>query len=85
MVDEEMRKLYECDMEDFGRLEGSEKTIAILEDWWPRTANQEGDKTINSFCVIYGKSVMSAQMLEVSLLGVGKVLHLERDARSMVK
>ena len=29
------------------------------------------------------KNVMSAQMLEVSLLGVGTVLHLERDAWSM--
>ena len=28
---------------------------------------------------------MSAQMLEVSLLGVGTVLRLERDAWSMVK
>ena len=27
---------------------------------------------------------MSAQVLEVSLLGVGTVLHLERDAWSMV-
>ena len=27
---EEMRKLYECDMEEFGRPESSEKTIAIL-------------------------------------------------------
>ena len=35
----EMRKLDECDMEEFGRLESSEKTIAILGDiWWPQTA-----------------------------------------------
>ena len=40
-----------------------------------------------SFYVVYkyGKSVMSAQMMEVSLLGVGMVLRLERDAWSMVK
>ena len=31
------------------------------------------------------KNVLSAQMLEVSLLGVGTVLRLERDAWSMVK
>ena len=37
------------------------------------------------FYVIYGSNVMSAQMLEVSLLGVGKVLRLEREAWSMVK
>ena len=35
--------------------------------------------------VTYGRSVMSAQTLEVSLLGVGTVLHLERDAWLMVK
>ena len=36
------------------------------------------------FYVIYGRRVMGAQMLEVSLIGVGTVLLLERDARSMV-
>ena len=30
----EMRKLDVCDMEEFGRLESSEKTIAILGDRW---------------------------------------------------
>ena len=35
--------------------------------------------------VIYGKNVMSAPMWEVSLLGVGTVVRLERDAWSMVK
>ena len=64
-----MRKLDECDMEEFGRLDSSEETIAILGGrWWPQTAKQEGDKTGKQFHVIYGKSVMSAQMLEVSLL-----------------
>ena len=30
-------------MEEFGRLESSEKKIAILGDkWWPQTAKQEG-------------------------------------------
>ena len=38
-----------------------------------------------SFYVTYGKNVMSAQMLEVSGLGVGTVLRLERDAWSIVK
>ena len=46
---------------------------------------QEGDKISKSFYVTYGKNVMSAQMLEVSLLGVGTMLRLERDAWSMVK
>ena len=41
----EMRKFDVCDMEEFGRLESSEKTIAILGDrWWPQTANQDGDR-----------------------------------------
>ena len=32
-------------MEGFGRLESSEKTIAILgHRWWPQTANQDGDR-----------------------------------------
>ena len=43
-LEEEMRKLDVCDMEEFGRLESSEKTIAILGDrWWPQTAKQDGD------------------------------------------
>ena len=36
-------------------------------------------------CALYGKNVMSAQILEESLLGVGTVLRLGRDAWSMVK
>ena len=32
----------------------SEKPIASLEDrWWPRKAKQEGDKTSQTFYVIY--------------------------------
>ena len=34
-----MRKLDVCDMEEFGKLESSEETIAVLGDrWWPQTA-----------------------------------------------
>ena len=36
-------------------------------------------------CNIYRRSAPSVRMLEVSLLGVGTVLRLERDAWSMVK
>ena len=44
-LEEEMRKLDACGMEEFGRLESSEKTIAILGDrWWPRTAKQDGGR-----------------------------------------
>ena len=40
-----MRKFVECDMEQFGRLESSERTIAILGDsWWPQTAKQDRDR-----------------------------------------
>ena len=42
---EEMRKLDECDMEEFGRLASSEKKIAILgHRWWPQTAKQNGNR-----------------------------------------
>ena len=46
-----------------------------------------GQDTQNSFYVVYGRKalVMGACMLEASLLGVGTVLHLEKDAWSMVK
>ena len=47
---ENMRKLDVCDMEDFGRLESSEKTIAILGDrWWEQTAKQYGDRISKQF------------------------------------
>ena len=50
MLEEEMRKLDECDMEEFNRLERSEKTIAILGDrWWPKTAKQDGDRISKQF------------------------------------
>ena len=51
--------------------------------WWSQMAKQEGDKMRKSsfVCNIWGKkNVMSTQMLEVSLVGVGTVLRLERDA-----
>ena len=42
--DEEI-KLYERDMEEFGTLESSEKTISILGDrCWLLTAKREGDQ-----------------------------------------
>ena len=80
---EEMGKMDACDMENGGTLDSSENTIAILGDrWWPQAAKQKGNKISKSFFVIYGDNVMSAQMLEVSLLGVGMMLRLERDACS---
>ena len=45
MFEEEVWNICECDMEKFGTLDSSEKTIAILGDrWWPQTAKQEGGK-----------------------------------------
>ena len=43
-------------MERFGRLESSEKTIAILGDrWWPQTAKQDGDRVSKQFLCNIGK------------------------------
>ena len=81
--EEEMRKLDECDLGEFGRLESSEKTIAILGDtWWPQTAKQEGDRISKQVpCVVCEKNVMSVQCWRcLSLLGVGTLLRFERDA-----
>ena len=56
-----MGKINESDMEKFGTLDSSEKTIAILGDrWWPPTAKQEEAKTCKRLlCTIlyatYGK------------------------------
>ena len=37
-------------MEEFGRLQSSEKTVAILGDrWWPQTAKQDGDRISKQF------------------------------------
>ena len=54
---------------------------------------REGDRSVTplgasyyqgrTFFVTYGKNAMSAQMLEVSLLGVGTVLRLESGAWSV--
>ena len=44
-------------MEEFGRLECREKTIAVLGDrWWPQTAKQDGDRICKHFlCSIWKK------------------------------
>ena len=54
-LEEELRKFDVCDMEEFGRLESSEKTIIILGDrWWPPTAKQDGDRISKHFlCSIW--------------------------------
>ena len=86
LEEEAYREIDECDIEEFGTLGISEKTIAMLGDrWWPQAAKQEGGNLAKRFYVIYGSNAMSAQMLEVSLLGVGTMLRFERDAWPMVK
>ena len=46
MLEDEMRKIDQCDMGGSGRLDSSEKTIAILGDrWWPQAAKQVEDET----------------------------------------
>ena len=56
-LEEGMRKLDECDTEEFGRLESGEKTIAVLGGrWWPQTAKQEGDRISKQFlCSMWKK------------------------------
>ena len=50
VIEEVMRKLYVFDMKEFGRLERSEKTIAILGDrLWPQTAKQDGNRICKQF------------------------------------
>ena len=81
VLEGEMRKIDECVMEKFGTLDSSEKTIAILGDrWWPQKTKQQGDKASKKLLCNIWKSAMSAQMLEVSLLGAEAALRLEWDA-----
>ena len=82
-----MRKLDACDIEEFGRLESSEKTIAILGDrWWPQTAKKDGERISKQFlCSMWKKRNERPNFAGVSLLGKGTVLRLERDAWSMAK
>ena len=54
---EKMKKMAEYDIDEFGTLDSSERTIAILGDrWWPQTTTQEGDKISKTFiCNIWTK------------------------------
>ena len=85
-----MREMEECDMERFGTLDESEKTIATLGDRWrPQAAKQKGDKmrktNIYTWYVSHRNNVMSAHKSEVPLFGVRTALRLELSAWSMVK
>ena len=63
LEEEAYREIDECDIEEFGTLGISEKTIAMLGDrWWPQAAKQEGGNLAKRFYVIYGSNAMSAQI-----------------------
>ena len=48
-LEEEMRQRG-CDMDKFGKLDNSEKTIAIIGDrWWAQEALEDGDKMCKKF------------------------------------
>ena len=85
MLEGEMRDLNKNDMNSFDALDSREKTIGILGDGDHRRRNRTGITYVEGSCVVYGRNVMSTSLLEVSLSGVRTVLHLERDAWSMVK
>ena len=45
VLEGDMRKIDECDMDNFSALDNSDITIAILGNrGWPQKAKQEGDK-----------------------------------------
>ena len=68
-------------MAKFGALDGRDNTIAFLGDrWGSQAAKQKRDTIPQSFYAMYGNTVMSTQLLEVSPLEVETVLRLERDA-----
>ena len=56
-LEEEMRKLDVCGMEEFCKLESSEKTITILVNrWWPQAAKHDQDRIHKHFlCSIWKK------------------------------
>ena len=50
MTEEEIREIEERDMEEFGALDISEETTAILGDrWLPQVAQQEGGEISKTF------------------------------------
>ena len=78
---EEMRKIDECDMGEFSvHSEVARKRSLSWEIDGGHRRPQRKEIICTLFFVVYGTSVVSAQMLELSLLGVGTVLLLERDS-----
>ena len=56
---EDMREVDGCDIEEFGALDSSEKTIAIAGDRWrPQAVKQDkGIRLVKRFYVPYGNNV----------------------------
>ena len=56
-------------MEELGRLESSEKTIAVLGDrWWTQTAKQDGERISKQFlCNIWEKRDERPNIGDVSI------------------
>ena len=73
-------------MEEFGALD-SENTICILgdTDGGHRRRNRKEIILTKCFRILFENNAMNAQLLEGSLLVVGTVLRLGRDAWSTVK
>ncbi|CAB1117900.1 unnamed protein product [Ectocarpus sp. CCAP 1310/34] len=55
-LEEDMRQRG-CDMDKFGKLDDSEKTITVIEDrWWAQEAVEDGDKMCKKFlCSLWQK------------------------------
>ena len=86
VLEGEMRDLNKSGMKSFDALDSREKTIAILgESGGHRRRNRTAIRSVEGSYVVCGRNVMSTSLLEVSLLGVGTALRLERDAGPMVR
>ena len=62
VLEEEMRNIDKCGMEDFGT---SDRQPTAVEGRWlrPQAAKHGGDNMSKYFYVVYGNSAMSAQLL----------------------
>ena len=50
VLEEEVRAMGKCDMEELCTLDSREKTSTVLGDrWWPQAAKQGGDKNSQKF------------------------------------
>ena len=68
-----------CNMEEFGGLESSEKTVAILGDkWWPQTAKHDDDRISKHFlCSMWKRRSERRNVGDVSIGSRNSALRLE--------